>query len=520
MSKVNAIRVKNLRALIDSGDIELKPLTLLVGKNSVGKSTFARIFPLFRQSVEEKRRAPLLWWGKYVDFGTFNDAVSRLSKQKEITFGFEVFLEQEIMPSWYLQVFGDDYFQVQENLPIYLEIIISTHDGNTYVKQMDLSCDDLSCKISIGPLGIVDEIRSGDRIWKSNDEMTAFAMQENIVPVIHYFKAEKKTPQGQKTPNPLRARVIEDTGNFAHKNTAANKLQEIARNISFIGTAEKTLEVMASTGTPSWKRSISSVSVNDPRLKVLRQSIFMSSIPGLTKSISESLDTFASGVRYLEPLRATAQRFYRPQELAINEIDSKGENLAVFIHSMGPDENAAFNEWLKQHLGFQVFPKREGGHISLTVKFPDDPTATNLADTGFGVSQVLPIATQLWSAISSTSSAEKSLRTTCFVVEQPELHLHPAFQEQLADLFVATLNNAPNSRSHFFPIIAETHSSSLINRLGELVFLKKIKKENVQIVMFEQVSASEPVKVRISSFDDDGVLQNWPYGFFSSGRTE
>lgn len=69
-------------------------------------------------------------------------------------------------------------------------------------------------------------------------------------------------------------------------------------------------------------------------------------------------------------------------------------------------------------------------------------------------------------------------------------------------------------------IIAETHSSSLINRLGELVANGTVKREDVQIVMFDQGSALSPVTIRTSEFDDDGVLQNWPFGFFSSGRME
>lgn len=60
MAKLKAVGVKNLRALVDTNLVALKPITLLVGKNSAGKSTFARIFPLMRQSNEEKRRAPVL----------------------------------------------------------------------------------------------------------------------------------------------------------------------------------------------------------------------------------------------------------------------------------------------------------------------------------------------------------------------------------------------------------------------------------------------------------------------------
>jgi AAA15 family ATPase/GTPase len=57
---LEAFGVKNLRCLIDTGQIPIKPITILVGRNSSGKSTFLRAFPLLRQSVENPRRSPIL----------------------------------------------------------------------------------------------------------------------------------------------------------------------------------------------------------------------------------------------------------------------------------------------------------------------------------------------------------------------------------------------------------------------------------------------------------------------------
>ena len=74
---MRSIQIKNFRSLIDTGNIELKPITVLVGKNSAGKSTFVRTFPLFKQSVEERTRTPILLYSRSgVDFGTFQDVKS------------------------------------------------------------------------------------------------------------------------------------------------------------------------------------------------------------------------------------------------------------------------------------------------------------------------------------------------------------------------------------------------------------------------------------------------------------
>jgi AAA15 family ATPase/GTPase len=82
--------VKNLRCLTDTGVVAMKPITLLVGRNSSGKSTFLRALPLLRQSVETPRQSPILWFDpQYVDFGSFDDAVNHKSKQKTSRFGSE-----------------------------------------------------------------------------------------------------------------------------------------------------------------------------------------------------------------------------------------------------------------------------------------------------------------------------------------------------------------------------------------------------------------------------------------------
>lgn len=88
MLSLTAIRSINLRSISDSTFIELKPITILVGRNSSGKSTFARLLPLLRQSAEAVTRSPLLWFGRFVDFGTISDAININSERREVEFGY------------------------------------------------------------------------------------------------------------------------------------------------------------------------------------------------------------------------------------------------------------------------------------------------------------------------------------------------------------------------------------------------------------------------------------------------
>ena len=88
---MKSIGIKNLRSLRDTKQMEIKPINILVGSNSSGKSTFLRLFPLMKQSLRNKINGPILWAGDdddYVDFGSFSEAVNNNSKEKIIKFRF------------------------------------------------------------------------------------------------------------------------------------------------------------------------------------------------------------------------------------------------------------------------------------------------------------------------------------------------------------------------------------------------------------------------------------------------
>ena len=67
------IKIKNFRSFKDMDYIDIKPITILIGRNSSGKSSFLRTFPMLKQSFEEKTRSPILLYGNYIDFGTYED---------------------------------------------------------------------------------------------------------------------------------------------------------------------------------------------------------------------------------------------------------------------------------------------------------------------------------------------------------------------------------------------------------------------------------------------------------------
>lgn len=99
----------------------------------------------------------------------------------------------------------------------------------------------------------------------------------------------------------------------------------------------------------------------------------------------------------------------------------------------------------------------------------------NLVDTGFGYSQILPILLSVWKVnMSENSSVRRFLygyiggQSADYyeAIEQPELHLHPALQAKLIDVFSQLASEENGGKIKF---VLETHSEAMINRLGYLI---------------------------------------------------
>ena len=95
-------------------------------------------------------------------------------------------------------------------------------------------------------------------------------------------------------------------------------------------------------------------------------------------------------------------------------------------------------------------------------------------------------------------------------IEQPELHLHPALQAKLIDVFSQLASEENGGKIKF---VLETHSEAMINRLGYLINKKKLLPEMVNVVIFDKDDTGN-TKVSQTKFNEKGQLEKWPIGFF------
>lgn len=133
-------------------------------------------------------------------------------------------------------------------------------------------------------------------------------------------------------------------------------------------------------------------------------------------------------------------------------------------------------------------------HTALKVTDNITHVRSNLADVGFGASQAIPV---IRGCVSDNDSP--------LIIEQPEIHLHPKAQAELARLICMT--------SKTRQIIVETHSEHMINRARILVADGKIDPADVTIIYVDRIkNGSTAIEIGIDESGD--FTKEWPEGFF------
>ncbi|MBN6540862.1 DUF3696 domain-containing protein [Acinetobacter pittii] len=520
MSFIKSIRLKNLRSLKDTGDIEIKPITILVGKNSVGKSTFARTFPLIRQSCAEEKRAPILWYGKLVDFGDFKTSLNRSSVDRYIEFSFQV--DTRIVVNRLFR-FHRSIRNVETNDLIYLTLRLEENSNHTYASYLKISIFDQNFEMNITKDKKIESITINGICWDKQffkeNHINIRISQRDLLPIYHFYSIKDKNTLSILNSDDVFENILFNEIKQLCKNKSIKNetIFKIIRNIPIGSTKDIYNYLLNDTKLLSLQKVIRNISIDSEIIRKICSLFYISKLDEIIFYLDSGLSLYFGDTHYLEPLRASAQRYYRRQELAVDEIDSKGSNIAMFVDSLGEEELKSLKGMMAEHFGIEVEPKRDEGHIALTLRHINGDTLdkTNLADLGVGYSQILPFLIQLWAATNRKNISNKKRNPwginrigKCFVIEQPELHLHPAYQAKISDVINSVINHSSNNLS----VILETHSPHLIYRFGELVEEKLLNPNDVQVLIFDEKDGYS--EVQTAYFDEDGMLKNWPVGFF------
>ena len=218
-------------------------------------------------------------------------------------------------------------------------------------------------------------------------------------------------------------------------------------------------------------------------------------------------DPFNPALYASAPVRSKPHRTYDPARVA---RDSEGDYIPMYLANEYFENNKRWGS-IKMHL--EAFGRKAGLFDEISIRRLGKQTGPfqvqvrrftsrakgperNLIDVGYGVSQVLPVVTELL----------RPDTPPMFLLQQPEVHLHPSAQAALGSLFCDVAG--PKRQ-----LIVETHSDHLIDRVrmdvrdGET----KLNPDDVSILYFERKGLH--VSIHSLGIDPEGNITSAPAGY-------
>lgn len=181
----------------------------------------------------------------------------------------------------------------------------------------------------------------------------------------------------------------------------------------------------------------------------------------------------------VDPQGARPSRFYTSYPLGVR---SRGEDLHI-LNTIG------------QHLGlFSQIDIRKSIPNRYEILVDVSGELRNIVDVGYGVSSLLPLINDF----------ADSPDGTLFLLQQPEVHIHPSAQAKLVELFAKSKYN----------FVIETHSDHIIDWFRILVTEGQLAASDVGIIYFERLAKDKSAtQLHQLSFDGSGNLRGQPQNY-------
>lgn len=413
---ITAISLSGFKSLADEYQIAIRPLTILAGANSSGKSSTIQPLLMLKQTLDVTYDpGPLLLNGPNVRFTSANQLLSRLPSQtpsSHFTVGFSV---------------GSDAF------------------ASTFTKEPE------------GELRLVET-----RYQNKTEEIT---LRPDMTHEALMSQLPDRFQRGRRVYN--HSERQEKWGVISSRCFLVAALYDSGPDRSSLLLGP----VMPSDSWDAFWANLTGTLIHVPGLRGNPQRTYKRTAIG---------PTFAGT---FEPYVASIIHDWQ------NKNDEKRFQLANGLATLG-----LTNQIDAQKVNDVEFEIRVG-QLPLSATKDIAQPMINIADVGFGVSQVLPVLVALL-----TAKAGQMV-----YLEQPELHLHPRAQAALAQLLIDAAKRGVR-------VVAETHSSLLLTAIQTLVAKGKIEPSEVMLHWFQRDSDSV-TQITSTELDEAGAFGEWPEDF-------
>lgn len=509
---ITAITLENFKGISAPVTIPLRPLTIMFGKNSAGKSTVVQALHYAREIFERNNLNAdrTLFGGSSLDLGGFRNLVNNHDDTKAITMRFEMDLRDAAFPEY---DFGKT---LEEKRSLYSEQYDDEADSYRYENDLSGLIESAAVEFTVEWSNVLDRpVLTSYKTWINEIE----AIQ--IITTI-----DEKNVTAEFNDNHS---LLLETNN--------NKVPIDPFEASWYPIHIEGYE----TSVPEPSKPLKMVLGDADEMGIIDDLSLTQMLVAPTDLLREWLGDF----RYLGPLRATPPRNFQP---ALTQEESDWANGLAAWRELYNMNDFFFGLdliiWLEEKLktGYSVELKQfreiplssplmialmnntvfdDIGDSATTVKqYPLQKKLVLIEkksglevmpnDIGVGISQVMPVI------VAALVSNHRMI-----AIEQPELHLHPAMQAELGDLFI---ESALGDKKNLFLI--ETHSEHLIlrvlRRIRETTRGKAetlIMPEDVSLLFVGELNKqTDFVNLRI---DKNGrIIDRVPGGFFEEDFAE
>jgi len=484
------LRVGNFKGFSGSHTIELGKINLFYGANSAGKSALLESLLLMRQSIrsrsinQDQGMEPFLFNGKEVDLGSFQATINGHNVSKKLHLGGSY--EHSLLLSD-----GEKHSDVHHfDVEVVWDHETKSQGLESCIYRVDSAPDNTisfkRVKSGVGEAAVRPEAKHGfSNVAKMVRDSSArrlpivgetdHSVSEKVMLNASYenwsFLPGIEAPE--EHPRVIKERI--------ERETIGDESNSVEQMESEIAVREKIIqELVEEMMTTTWREML----IN--RFQVTSSSL--------------------SRIRYLGPLRKSPTRIERLVEKSKTYVGREGEGVASILHR-DPSTVGTVNKYMREmSIPYELHVRKLdpdgagtlGEIIALQLVDLRSNVILSLEDVGFGISQVLPLLVQL--AIS-----KKDL----VLIEQPELHLHPAIQAHFGDLLI---EGSKESKANQF--IIETHSEHLLLRLQRRIREGTLTSADLRIYYIDANSELGSYAQLIELDENGEFVTPWPNGFF------
>lgn len=489
---IRNVTINNFKSLREVDHIAIKPITVLCGINSCGKSSFIESLLFLKQNIEKSDQEGILYNGELTRLGNYKNVVFRHDTDNLIFLEYEFTnLEEPVIQPIVDIVKRNGVEKDYTDSTIRLQIGISFYDNN----------DDLVLRDSfVYYYRFTFEGGREKSYIELKEENGSYKLSYSIQMPHQYETFDFPLSSGEE------------------RKQIRNKIKKTGiklTNVDFNGFLPDASSI----------------------LDCLQKNRFMDKVGGTKKELENAgvyqfleaanvaLRRVFKSIRYIGPLRESPSRRYI-YENVIDGVGVNGSNAAYLLHIYGKtvldnlyfydclskqfineeehELSEAVEKWM-DYLGIQSFSTSMKDQV-IQVNLKDSNTRetdVNIADVGFGISQVFPFVLE----------GIRMGRGATLVLEQPEIHLHPKLQMEIGDFMLAM---ALSGRC----FIVETHSDHLINRLVRRIVEDESGKLGELVQIYFVTPSSEGAQFESIEINDSQGIVNWPEGFFDQSANE